>query len=280
MTLSLRTRITVAFAIALLLIGLLGAAAYGNAAATFGAVASLRQARNRLDAARAFLQRIADVQTGTRGFVITGRDEFLAPRDSALPYLPATLRHLRDLEADDASALSVLDSVEQSVQQRLAFDSQTVLLRRTQGAAPAAALVATGRGKMLMDNIRRLAGGLQARSTAERGRRFAILDSSARQTQTLSLLGGIVGLVAILVAGWSIFHELAARERAEAQVKTLGGMLPICANCKKIRDDGGYWHQIESYVREHSEAEFSHGICPDCAAKLYRSTSAGPDSAV
>jgi PAS domain S-box-containing protein len=63
--------------------------------------------------------------------------------------------------------------------------------------------------------------------------------------------------------------DLTERRRMEAQVKTLRGLLPICANCKKIRDDRGYWNQIESYVREHSEAEFSHGICPECAAKLY-----------
>ena len=54
-----------------------------------------------------------------------------------------------------------------------------------------------------------------------------------------------------------------------AHLKVLRGMLPICAACKKIRDDKGYWNQIESYIREHSEAEFSHGICPDCAKKLY-----------
>jgi len=52
-------------------------------------------------------------------------------------------------------------------------------------------------------------------------------------------------------------------------VKTLRGLLPICASCKKIRNDNGYWSQIEVYVREHSEAEFSHGLCPDCATKLY-----------
>ena len=269
MKVSLRTRIAAAFAVALALIGVLGVSAHSNAAATFRNVASLRQARNRLDATRALLQRISDIQTGTHGFVITGRDEFLAPRDSALPYLPVTLRHLRDLEADDPSALGVLDSVEQFVHSRLVFDSQTVLLRRTKGAAPAAALVATGRGKVLMDNIRRLAGGLAARSTAERGRRFAILDSSAQQAQNLALLGGIVGLVAILAAGWSIFYELAARARAQAEVRVLGGLLPICANCKKIRDDRGYWNQIETYVREHSEADFSHSICPECAAMLY-----------
>jgi DNA-binding response OmpR family regulator len=53
------------------------------------------------------------------------------------------------------------------------------------------------------------------------------------------------------------------------QVKTLRGIVPICANCKKIRDDTGYWNQVEVYVRDHTEAEFSHGICPDCMKKLY-----------
>ncbi len=52
-------------------------------------------------------------------------------------------------------------------------------------------------------------------------------------------------------------------------VKTLSGLLPICSNCKKIRNDGGYWEQIEGYIREHSEAEFTHSICPDCVRKLY-----------
>ncbi len=57
--------------------------------------------------------------------------------------------------------------------------------------------------------------------------------------------------------------------RKETEVKTLRGLLPICASCKQIRDDKGYWHKIEAYIRDHSEAEFSHGICPKCAEKLY-----------
>jgi hypothetical protein len=52
-------------------------------------------------------------------------------------------------------------------------------------------------------------------------------------------------------------------------LQTLSGLLPLCASCKKIRDDGGYWTQIELYVRDHSQVEFSHGICPDCAQQLY-----------
>ncbi len=58
-------------------------------------------------------------------------------------------------------------------------------------------------------------------------------------------------------------------QEALAKVKTLGGLLPICASCKKIRDDQGYWNQLEAYFLTHSEIEFSHGLCPDCAKSLY-----------
>jgi len=58
-------------------------------------------------------------------------------------------------------------------------------------------------------------------------------------------------------------------QKALAEVKTLSGLLPICASCKKIRDDSGYWNQIEEYIKAHSEAEFSHSLCPDCVKKLY-----------
>ena len=78
-------------------------------------------------------------------------------------------------------------------------------------------------------------------------------------------------------------HQIEEREKAEkekvllitqlqqalSKVKLLSGFLPICASCKKIRDDKGYWNQIEAYIRDHSEAEFSHGICPECMKKLY-----------
>ena len=62
---------------------------------------------------------------------------------------------------------------------------------------------------------------------------------------------------------------IAQLENALLQVKKLSGLLPICASCKKIRDDQGGWQQIEDYIATHSEADFSHSICPTCARKLY-----------
>lgn len=58
-------------------------------------------------------------------------------------------------------------------------------------------------------------------------------------------------------------------EDAMANLKILRGFIPICASCKKIRNDSGFWQQIEVYMRDHSEAQFSHGVCPDCMTKLY-----------
>lgn len=58
-------------------------------------------------------------------------------------------------------------------------------------------------------------------------------------------------------------------EEALGEVETLSGLLPICASCKKIRDDSGYWNQLETFIEKHSDVLFSHGICPDCADDLY-----------
>ncbi len=86
-----------------------------------------------------------------------------------------------------------------------------------------------------------------------------------------------------IVAASTIGHDITQRKQMEierekfvlelqealARVRVLSGLLPICASCKKIRDDQGYWRQIEVYIHDHSDAKFSHGTCPDCAKKLY-----------
>jgi PAS domain S-box-containing protein len=81
----------------------------------------------------------------------------------------------------------------------------------------------------------------------------------------------------------TISHDITERKQAEvererlvqelqtalAQVKQLKSLLPICSSCKKIRDDEGYWHQVEVYIAQHAGVDFSHGLCPDCKLKLY-----------
>ncbi|MFC2170610.1 two-component regulator propeller domain-containing protein [Calditrichota bacterium] len=97
------------------------------------------------------------------------------------------------------------------------------------------------------------------------------------------ILSLLLGILIYLVVIWrisavrrrNVVLELKVKERtsqleeAVNNIKTLRGFIPICANCKKIRDDEGFWQQLEHYISEHSEAEFSHGICPECKKELY-----------
>jgi len=73
----------------------------------------------------------------------------------------------------------------------------------------------------------------------------------------------------LIEAHLQLLFTSASLQDALVQVKTLQGMLPICAHCKKIRDDQGYWQQLEAYISQHSGAKFSHGVCPDCLKEHY-----------
>jgi hypothetical protein len=88
------------------------------------------------------------------------------------------------------------------------------------------------------------------------------------------MLGGVVFIKPVFLSLKTAEKE--QRELAEklqdafSKIKILSGMLPICASCKKIRDDRGDWHQMEAYIRNNSEAEFTHGLCPGCAEKALK----------
>jgi hypothetical protein len=99
--------------------------------------------------------------------------------------------------------------------------------------------------------------------------------AQVRATRTaLAVIAALVAIsLALLYARFRLKHQSEARLRTQAaaladaldRVRTLKGLLPICAWCKKVRDDGGYWTQVEAYVSQHSEAAFTHSICPSCA---------------
>lgn len=90
-----------------------------------------------------------------------------------------------------------------------------------------------------------------------------------------TLEGDVLSGIVTDITGWRKAEEereklIAELQNAVANIKTLSGLLPICSYCKKIRDDNGYWKQLESYITAHSEALFSHGMCPECAEKAFK----------
>ncbi len=133
------------------------------------------------------------------------------------------------------------------------------------------------------DICRRIKGDADLKSI------YVILISGVRTAsddQADGLDGGADGYIARPISNRELVARVRAMERiltaererdrlivrlqdALAKVKTLSGMLPLCSYCKNIRDDEGYWNQIEAYIAKHSDAEFSHSICPDCAEKHF-----------
>ncbi len=149
-----------------------------------------------------------------------------------------------------------------------------------------------------------LCAGIQAWRHGYRPAKVFLLAWSLALGGTVFLVGAAVGvmqaqgipdclpdiafLLAIVLWSFALTGRVRAREKETRQiledevatrtaelrqalvdVKTLHGLLPICSGCKKIRDDTGYWNDLENYVRDHTEADFSHGLCPDCMKELY-----------
>jgi len=102
-----------------------------------------------------------------------------------------------------------------------------------------------------------------------KGLRYGAADYVTKPFNSIELLARVkthLDLKFAIDAQKDLVNKLS---RALATVKLLSGLLPICSHCKKVRDDKGYWSQVEKYVSDHSEARFSHGICPDCIVTHY-----------
>ena len=133
--------------------------------------------------------------------------------------------------------------------------------RRTDARARAARI--EGDENQLQQALGRLL--VEASSSTE----GASLRAQANEQRALWVTGALAGLGMLL--GAFVFVQLA---RLVSEIKSLGGLLPICSHCKKIRDDRGYWNQLEAYLEAHSEAAFTHGICAECQERLHAQVAA------
>ena len=123
--------------------------------------------------------------------------------------------------------------------------------------------------------------------------RTGATDFISKPVRPLELLSRVRAALSIKQARDALKQELERRIIAEQEkertiaelqealqtIKTLNGLLPICASCKKVRDDSGYWSQIENYICDHSDAEFSHSICPECTEKYMKELAAAKENA-
>ena len=93
-----------------------------------------------------------------------------------------------------------------------------------------------------------------------------IFDEAGKIVKAVHILRDIAARKKVQLEREQLILDL---QKANAKVDTLSGLIPICAVCKKIRDDKGYWNQLEKFIKRHANVDFSHGICPECAKEQY-----------
>jgi PAS domain S-box-containing protein len=211
------------------------------------------------DHLRAFNQNI--VQSMEEGILLTdagGHITFVNPRGGdLLGYAPEELtgRPMQDFVAPEHR---------EQVEQEFALAPQGVTLDLP-AARPLDSPGQAGRASPGTQRGSGLAGRRETVLLTKMGRRVPVIVSS----RPLFDDGNFTGMLSVITDITERVQMEEALRESLAKIKTLGGLIPICASCKKIRDDKGYWQQVEVYIRDHSEAEFSHGLCPECAQRLY-----------
>ena len=169
--------------------------------------------------AQAFLAAALDVETGERGYVVTGDPVFLEPFHSGMERLDPQLQRLREALADHPRQQSALAALEEATTQLVRHDGQVVLSKRARTTMPPRHAIATGRGKQIMDHIRQLIAALSAEDHEQLQQRDQEFQAGLRWSMLIIVAGSIVGFAAVGLAAVAINRSLRERTRLNAQLR-------------------------------------------------------------
>lgn len=217
--LSTTTRTGMAFALAVLILLFVGWTAIKNTQELIGSSRLVAHTQQVLQTLEVVISSLADVETSQRGFQLSGNEAYLAPFKKAEAAIPTTLSQLRRLTNDNAVQQEQLGRLEPVLQQKLAFSSNVVRLRRTQGAEAALKLFATGQGLRLTEQIRQSI--IQMKQEEERllKLRTAESESNSSRATTIVSLGLLAAALLVGISGFLVTRALLLKERAESSLK-------------------------------------------------------------
>jgi CHASE3 domain sensor protein len=229
------------------------------------------------------LSGLMETEAGLRGFIITGEDRFLEPCYVSTDLIHRKIRYLRNLSIDNLDQQQRFDTLGSMIERRLVKVGEIIDSRTAKSFNPASQVALTNQGSQEIDTIRTVIQAMNNDGNKLLRQQSERTKAIAQRTTFIIDLGSVLAFTLVAAASLIIYVDIKRRKRAEIEkerlilqlqetlvkVKTLSGLLPICASCKKIRDDRGYWNQIEVYIREHSQADFSHSMCPECMKKWY-----------
>jgi CHASE3 domain sensor protein len=232
--------------------------------------------------AQAFQDNLIDIQRGARGYATMGDTNALESYQASLKLEPDRFDHLVTLTTDNPSQQQRLKRLAAAMNEVFSYDERVIALYRQSGPEAVVKTDVTGESRRVFGDAR---DAIKAFSLEEK----KLLDGRDASEQVdyhnaahLLVLGSVLAALLLVLASLMTSHEMNRRRRVEMErekligelrqalmeVKTLSGMIPICGWCKSVRSDKGYWQTVEQYVAAHTDATFSHGMCPNCAEKF------------
>lgn len=177
------------------------------------------------------LSELKDAETGQRGYIITGNDDYLSPYRAALDTIPATMQDLRQLTSDNPAQQQRLDALQPLIDSKLAELKETIDLRRASGFDAASKVVADNSGKVTMDKARILIGDTITAEDQLLAARTHKVEESAKAAMAITIWGGIAGVVAVAAIGWFITRSLSAQiSSAVGQIQSSSTELQAAAS--------------------------------------------------
>lgn len=233
-------------------------------------------------AAHAYEENVMSIQSNMRDFVTTGDATALASCQRCIKLEPQLFDQLVSLTRDNPAQQQRLKALSVAMKDVFDYDRRLIDIYKRRGAEAVLQTEQTGEGRTITGRARDILTGFSDEEQKLLGARDAAEQSGYFNAERLLIVGSVLAVALLVLANLMVGREMARRQRVEierekligelqqtlAQVKTLSGLIPICAWCKSVRNDQGYWQTVEQYVRLHSEASFSHSICPSCREKF------------
>lgn len=237
--------------------------------------------------AQTFEDKLLDAQRSEHAYARDGRPELLVEYQNDTHAEMRELNELMVLTNDDAAQQARLQELTQALQSVFSNDNKVISIYARQGSKPALAMDESPETQNTADIA---INDLEAFTDAEKQKLIqadAAEQKNYHRAAKVLIAASLLATALLVLANYIAGRELDRRRMAErlqrelveklqaalSEVKALSGLIPICAWCKNVRNDKGYWSTVEQYVQAHTDVSFSHGICPECREKLHAETS-------
>ena len=233
-------------------------------------------------AAQAYEDNLMNIQNGMRDFVTMGDAAALVLCQRCIKLEPDLFNRLVNLTRDNPVQQQKLKLLSVAMKDVFGYDARLIDIYQHRGAEAVLRTEQTGEGKTITSHALDILKMFSAEEQKLLDARDAAEQADYHNAERLLIIGSVLAALLLVLANFMASREMARRRRAEierekliaelqrtlAQVKTLSGLIPICAWCKSVRNDHGYWQTVEQYVHSRSDASFSHSICPSCREKF------------